>query len=292
MYLIEYPEEQPEGKNLPPFDFTDRDGAILCDIHNFEGMLSLGQIQQLHFTSHYQTRIRMNKIWRHSFVKKANRKWRMVLPDQMFWLSTKGAEFVASTRGLALDEFHWRKNPRANMMHHDYWLNNFRIAVFKGCQLEADIALEQWVTSREFWAYPDTVEVADEDGKVEKRQVKPDGFLIIKRSKSRLRMLLEIDLQSESNPRFQRQHVRNNLAYLDSQAYEARFGFRSGRILVVTTSMGRMQNMKAQTEATVGDDAEFFCFTTFEAVTPETVLSHPIWYQGGETKPKSFWDIT
>lgn len=292
MYLLEYPEERPEDKPLPSFEFTHRDGNILCDIHNFEGMLSQGQIQALYFTSAYQTRIRMNKLWHHDFVKKANRKWRMSLPDQIFWLSPKGAEFVASTQGLDLSEFHWRRKPRAKMVHHELAVNDFRINVLKACEREEEVALEQWVTSREFWAYPDTIEVRGEDGKITKRQVKPDGFFALRAAKRRFRFLLEIDLESMSNPRFQRQHVRNSLAYLKSQAYEARFGDRSGHVLVVTTSMGRMMNMKSQTEATVGDDAHWFLFTTFEAVKPETVLAKPIWYQGRSQKPITLLTVT
>ncbi len=302
MFLLEYPEERPKGKPLPPMDFTERDGRILCDIHAFEGLMSLSQIQLRHFSSQYQTRIRVNKLWHHDWVKKANRKWRMTLPDQVFWLSPKGAEFVASTQGKTLEEFSWRKKPRGNMIYHDLKINDFRLSVIKACELDPRITLEEsWVTSREFWAYPDTIEVEGEDGKPVKRQVRPDGYfslivphLSIPEKQQRRRYIVEIDLQSEANTKFQRAHGRHNLAYLQSGPYERRFGKRGGLVLVVTVSQKRMMNMKAQTELSVGTGARFFMFTEFDAIAASSsaLLSEPIWFRGGEDRPTALLTVT
>ena len=43
---------------------------------------------------------------------------------------------------------------------------------------------------------------------------------------NRIRYLLEIDRSTEDNPRFLREKILPGLAYIQSQAYEERFGHR------------------------------------------------------------------
>jgi hypothetical protein len=92
---------------------------------------------------------------------------------------------------------------------------------------------------------------------------------------NRIRYLLEIDRSTEDNPRFLREKILPGLAYLNSDAYESRFGHRSGRWLVVTTSPRRLANMvlQARTAKTKG----LFYFTTFDQLNTSTILFSPIW---------------
>ena len=97
--------------------------------------------------------------------------------------------------------------------------------------------------------------------------------------------MLELDRATEDNPRFAREKVRPGLAYLRSKAYKDRFGFQTGRWLVVTTGERRMQNMKHQAELAIGTDARVFYFTTYGQIRPDTLLTAPIWYRGGDDHP-------
>lgn len=112
--------------------------------------------------------------------------------------------------------------------------------------------------------------------------MRPDGCFVLRAGRVQARLLVEIDRGTEDNPRFARETVRPAVAYLRSDAYLRRFGSRSGRWLVVTTGARRMGNMKRQTELALGKDARLFYFTTFDRVTPETLLSAPIWHRGGD----------
>ena len=78
--------------------------------------------------------------------------------------------------------------------------------------------------------------------------------------------------------------MRPGLAYLRSEAYRQRFGYGSGRWLVVTTGARRMHNLKCQAERVAGQEAKVFYFTA-EKVRPETVLTGPIWWRGGAVQP-------
>jgi hypothetical protein len=116
-----------------------------------------------------------------------------------------------------------------------------------------------------------------------KRNIRPDGFFTLNTCKHRLHYLLEIDRSTEGNPRFFREKVLPDLAYLKSKAYEERFGHRSGRWLVVTTGERRLRNMLSQ--ARKGKVKGLFYFTTFEKVNPQTILHTPIWHRVDREEP-------
>jgi hypothetical protein len=58
------------------------------------------------------------------------------------------------------------------------------------------------------------------------------------------------------------------------------------RILIVTTTAERLQNLKKTVAAAGGD--EKYWFTTFGQVTEETVLTAPIWERVG-SREKRAW---
>ena len=110
-----------------------------------------------------------------------------------------------------------------------------------------------------------------------------DGFFVVRSRKKLYAYLLEIDKGTHSNPAFVDEKVRPGVVYLTSPLYEQRFGVKYGRYLVVTAGGKRLENMMKQTERVQGGEA--FYFTTFAAVSPETVLTGPIWRKPGTDNP-------
>jgi hypothetical protein len=277
---------------------TERDLYIFEAIHAFDGMLGAQQIRRLRyrdgkplFKSWRTTRERLSKLYQNGYIDRPDRRQRAALIDMVYWLTERSAALVAGLHGQELDEFRWRRQPRWSMVEHDLAVNDFRLAIVEACGNVPGLELAEWQPAGEFWAYPDEVEYKDEQGKKTKRRIRPDSFFDILHLNGsdgkwyHNRMLLELDRATEDNPRFAREKVRPGVAYLRSQAYERRFGFKSGRWLVVTTGERRMLNMKRQTEATAGGDAGAFYFTMLDQVTPDSVLTEPIWYQGNVDEP-------
>ena len=64
-----------------------------------------------------------------------------------------------------------------------------------------------------------------------------------------------------------------------SGGYQERFQAKSLRILVVTTSNQRRENLRRAIAAVGGGDR--YWLTTFDQVTPMQVLTSPIWYKPG-----------
>ncbi|NLF79094.1 MAG: hypothetical protein GX573_25660 [Chloroflexi bacterium] len=264
----------------PAMHFTRRDGRILEAIHACDGMLGDYQIRRMFFTGERQCRGRLSLLFQHGYLARPDRRLRASLACMVYWLDRRGAEYVAGLSGSPVEAMGWRREPRWSQVEHDLAVNDFRLDVMEACARRPGFALEEWIPEGEFLARPDTVSVPRAERRQGKRQVRPDGFCVIRQGAYRSRLLLELDRATEDNPRFARQKVLPGIAYLRSDAYKRRFGYGSGRWLVVTTSQRRLRNMKAQAERAAGEQARVFYFTTSDVITPETVLTAPIWFRG------------
>lgn len=258
----------------PKMELTERDKRILEAVYAYDGILSFSQVQRLFFTGKSQAELRLKLLYQHGYLNRLDRDQRRRLPEMIYWLDKKGAELVASLDGTPPNEFTWRKEPRWFQVEHDLAVNDFRIDLEQACREHPDVQLESWTLESEFWAYPDKIKYKFQEKEME-RYIRPDGFFVLTTPEHTIRYLLEIDRSTEDNPRFLREKVLPGLAYVKSQAYGQRFGHRSGRWLVVTTSQRRLENMLKQ--ARNGEAKGFFYFTTFSHVKPETLLQSPIW---------------
>ena len=266
----------------PPMRLTGRDQHILEAIQAYDGLLSFAQIQRMFFSCKSQAERRLMLLYQNRYVNRPNYDERRRLPEMVYWLDKRGAGIVASLEGTSLSEFTWRREPRWFQVEHDLAVNDFRLDLMEACHSSQDVTLETWVPESEFWAYPDKITYTYNEQQM-KRNIRPDGFFILNTSEHRIRYLLEIDRSTEDNPRFLREKVLPGLAYIRSKAYEARFGHRSGRWLVVTTGERRLRNMLQQ--ARRGDAKGLFYFTTYGKINIKTILLSPIWQRADRAEP-------
>jgi len=280
------------GAKPTPIQLTERDGKILECIHAFDGVMSLKQIDHLFFSGTGGTwaRERMRALVAHNLLCSPSQDEQHQVPsgEQVYWLGRAGAKLVAGLRGDGLQSFTWRKTARWSKVKHDLAVNDFRLAVTNGVAAAPLLTLKLWVHEGEFLANPDTVHYRNRQGKQLKRQIRPDSFFTIQQIEPNgkakdFAYLLEIDMATEHNPRFVREKVRPGLAYLRSNLYLERFGYRFGRWLVVTTSHQRLQNMVRHADQ-AGAQGKFY-FTTFAQVTAESVISASIWTVVGKSEP-------
>jgi len=75
------------------------------------------------------------------------------------------------------------------------------------------------------------------------------------------------------------------MAYIQSREYRARFRFNAGKCLFITTSQRRLASVLTKIAAAKLPHMGWFFFTTAEAITAQTVLTKPIWYQVGVPHP-------
>lgn len=277
--------QRTEAKPAPVMRITARDGRILEAIHAFDGVLSDAQIKRLFFTGTSQMQLRMRLLFNHGYVARPDRRRRASIPNMVYWLTPQGAEYVAGLSGTPLGEFSFRREPKWMQLTHDLAVNDVRIAFLKACTPDSGFVLDEWIPQGIFWANPDRVDFTLPNGKSGKRFIRPDGYAVIRRGDYTARLLLELDRATEHNPRFGVEKVVPGIAYIRSQVYRTRFGFNSGKWLVVTTGDKRLKNMKRATELVAGNNAGLFYFTTFNQIDEHSVLTAPIWLKGGEDTP-------
>lgn len=268
---------------------TERDKRILEAIHAYDGMLSFSQIQRKFFTGKSQAELRLRLLYHTGYVERPNEAQRRQMPEMIYWLGKKGAEVVASLSSTTLEGFGWRKEPRWSQVEHDLAVNDFRLNLEEACKNHPKIRLETWIPESDFWAFPDKVDYPYGDRTLH-RYVIPDGFFMLVIGVHRIRYLLEIDRSTEDNPRFLREKILPGLAYIHTKEYEQRFGHRTGRWLVVTTSERRMKNMFEQAKR--AETNGLFYFTTFDQVNIDSILFTPIWHRADrkEQVPMVFID--
>jgi hypothetical protein len=295
--------------------FQLRDEEILNAIQGYGGVMARRQLKELFWPDKTWRAMekRLSKLYRGRYLDwPAREEWRsQPVPEPICWLGWRGALLLAKVlnadvpdrdassknqqRRLDVDlrraGFHWLREPRWLQLRHDLRLVDFRMLMEQAVHRHKALSMGTWVLERDFRSDPDVIEyeIPGSDGRVKRlrKAILPDGFFSIQ-NKDRLiqgkpytaRFLVEIDMSTEDNPRFAREKIRPSIAYLRSPQYQARFGFRSGRWLVIATGARRMRNLMEQASATLGPDARVFCFTTFDRLRPDTALSEPIWHRG------------
>ena len=261
--------------NKPPaMRLTERDRQILEAVHAYDGMLGISQIQRMFFTGESQAKHRLKLLYQNRYLNRPNKEQRRRVQEMIYWLDKRGAQIVASRNGTPVREFTWRKQPRWFQVEHDLAVNDFRLNMEQSCKDDPEIHLETWVPESEFWSYPDKVSYTYQD-REHTRKIRPDGYFMLSTSEHYLRYLLEIDRSTEDNPRFYREKILPGIAYLKTDAYEQRFGYKSGRWLVVTTGERRLKNMLRQAKRARAKG--MFYFTTYDQLSLETILHAPIW---------------
>ena len=306
----------------PPMRFQSRDGEIIQAIHKYDGVLARRQIKSLFWenVSVKTMERRLTLLYHNGFLNlpTLDQRRRNPISEPIVWLGWRGILFVAHQldiniddpvssnenqlrkleKNLRLQDIHWQREPRWSQLGHDIAVNDFRFAIERATIKWPSVTLERWIPEGDFLRQMDTIEFEykDQGGKIRKRRkgVRPDGYFVlldhlrqINNSPARARFLLEFDNGNHPLTRFGRDKAVPGAAYVRSRAYKQRFGFNSGRWLVVCNGEKRMHNLKAQTEKAVGVKASVFLFTTMDQIKAETVLNMPIWMRGGSNKVMS-----
>lgn len=300
--------------------FQERDAQILRAIYEYDGVLARRHLKEMFWpgASLRAVQRRLSKLFQEGYLARpAKHQWRTKpISEPIYWLGWKGAIWIAGQNGVEAEipandgenqmrKLHrylrehgmrWTREPRWDQLRHDLIVVDFRLAVEQATNKIPSLILEEWIPEGVFLSNMDVVEyeIKGKGGEVkgEKKGVRPDGYFVILDDQrlaqglpARARFLLEVDHSTYDNPRFGRDKVIPGVAYVKSPEYKTRFGDNSGRWLVVTTGQRRMANVKRQAEIVAGRGANIFYFTTFDKVKPESLLTSPIWYRGGDEHP-------
>jgi hypothetical protein len=294
-----------------PMRFQARDGAILQALHTYDGVLARRQIKDM-FWKEASTKTmerRLTLLYHNAYLNMPSLDQRRVypIPEPIVWLGWRGILHVANQLEVDIDDplssnenqlrmlekklrqlgIHWHREPRWSQLGHDIAVNDFRMMIEKAVSYWPSLELEQWIPESEFLSNMDVIRLKNRS-----KGVRPDGFFVlldnmhlINNSPAKARFLLEFDNGTHPVTRFGRDKAIPGMAYIRSKAYRERFGFNSGRWLVVCKSELRMQHLKERTEKVLGSNASYFFFTYMDNISFKSVFSQPVWYCGGSKEP-------
>lgn len=273
------------GKDtLPPLRITERDNAIITAVYEYRA-LTTDHIATLLFTPSTLTKCdeRLRKLFHHGFLYRTEQPQSLTEGRKplVYWLDKKGAEQLAINRGVEFSNIQWKPNTHkvgAQFLYHLLDTNTVRIAIRKAAE-----ALKFTIVD---WKAEETLR---SELKTDNTNVIPDDYFLLEQplpeeQRSRiLRLFIEIDRrtvtgEAKASNLSQRDWAHKTQAYLAffrSEAYSKRYGSTAGRVLTITTGEKRAQHLREITEKN-GGKAKFW-FTTFANVSPETILTAPIW---------------
>ncbi len=263
----------------PNMVLTDRDCDILKLVNECR-ILRNSHIEALFFQSRSTAQFRLARLFHHEFLE---RHFLSVVSGgpasspALYSLGKRGAHILITRLGYDRSHIHLVKNDAIgwHVLEHVLMINDVRVAIMQACRRQG-ITLMEWREENSFRAEPDYVEIKDKRNRTHKKPVLPDGYFCLDTPKGKARFFLELDRGTEVLSKVIPQ-LEVYEAYTASGQYQDRFHAKSLRILIVTTTPKRLENLKAVARKVEGDRK--YWFTTFEQITPESVLTAPIWQQ-------------
>lgn len=307
--------------------FQIRDGEILKTIYENMGFLAKRQIKKLFWPgkSKRSMEIRLSKLYHAGYIFWPNNDQNKnhPIPEPICWLGWKGILYLAGFFGVKIptltnlnenqfrslqknlhnEGIHWIREPGWSMLKHNLSVIDFKFNVMEEFANHPKYKIENWKYDNEFRSDPDlvTFKVKDRNGFIKqlKRRILPDAYfeiIDIKRRNcgepDRIRFLLEMDLSTHDNPSFGMEKVAPGIAYIKSPSYKARFGYNSGRWLIVTNGGRiRLRNLMRQTKEIAREDFDLFFFTSLKNIEKNHLLTSPIWSQVGFDNTRALLNI-
>jgi len=273
-----------KAKNPPPMLLTGRDKRIVGWVYQLR-FLTRDQIKLLEFKEGSMTACqrRLSLLYHNGYLSAVQKPvptgWGSA--KRVYCLSKKGKDLIAYTYdGADLKDIKW--NEKSNkvadfFIEHILAINDVRIAFTNSASASKDYQIS-WVPEWEIKAMKEKVNDPENPNKT--LPITPDSFFTLTGRDKKACYFLEADRATESNRRW-RDKVRGYVEYVKSGRYYEKFKSKALRVLTVTTTPERMNNL-INTTATV-DNAYFFLFTTFKQIKENNVLFGNIWKDSATT---------
>ena len=259
---------------------TERDEHIIRAVYDYR-VLRQDQVQALFFGSSSAAQRRLALLYHHGYLE---RQFLLVHTGFMtsptvYLLDKRGEELLRVEFGL--DEVHWKSSHNQvsyDFLEHALAINDFRIAVTLAAR-QPGYELLDWHSEAEIKQDYDRVNIQMTRGRNRNVAVVPDSYFALSTPYGSTHFLLELDRGTMTTKRF-RTKVEAYMAYYRSGGYEKRYGARSLRMLTVTLSQRRLENLKAVTEEAGG--TRWFWFGVLSELTPNAVFGESVWQVAGQ----------
>ncbi len=285
------------GSNTPKKSLvTERDVDLLLSLYKYRYLTS-SQVRRLHFPSQQTANRRIRALEDALYVGAA---FVPGLEERLVCLKRKGADVVAERLRVVPEKLGWKKKlelPKdPYFVRHFAAVNDFRIALSAACEARDDLSLLGFIPEYEGARTPKGIVrkylrdvVSDIRSPHDKITHTPDGVFALRKNGKTALFFLEVDRGTETIADGENgfmKTIRFYLNYLAEGGFE-RYGadfsitepFRVFRVLVVTTSLRRLENMRTAGGALAfePDAAKRLIWVTAEAAVACGNLLSSVW---------------
>lgn len=253
-----------------------RDSAILRDLADCR-LLNTEQIVALYSGGLRNLQRRLRHLYRQGYVERPSQQTLSDLPSQhiVYSLGRKGAELVfADTEERAEHIRQIRLNSRAAFpsIAHSLMISQFRVVLSLALRKNGDAKIIRWKQDAEL---KHAMKL-----KGEKPTLIPDAFFTIEDKDGFFHFFLEADRSTMTNDRFLKK-MQTYWNWWQNETYNEKLGISRFRVLTITLSKERKENLKRTTrEADPRKQGSamflFACEKDYSLSEPENVLK-PIW---------------
>lgn len=264
------------NKNPGRLILQQRDREIIKSIYSFR-ILTRQQLQNLfRINSTRRANQRLRKLYDHKYLSRYYLPTIRGSAKAIYYLGPRGAAIIADELGIDLNLVNRKLKSTSKLqelfLNHVLGLNDIRIAFYLGLDIYPALSLERWINDNDcHQQYRMTV-----GGKNVIKQFRPDGYFRILYKGKLYSFFIEFDRSTMPVGRF----AGKVHSYLDFSAlgyYRKRFGVKYFRILVITKTQKRLNNLKKIVETKTN---KLFWFTTIDQVVPEDAFG-AIWQRAG-----------
>ena len=256
------------AKHPPGISIQPRDMRILVAVGCHYRYLTTRQIHVLFFGgSMSKTRLRLTKLYHNRYLDRVYRPAVKGSGEAIYCLDRRGADTLASKLDIDRGRIFWHgrsKNLSPNSLEHAIRVTDFRVGISIACERTELVSMAgDWIDEQILRDLKQQVRVplpSDPDKRT-RCPIVADGYFCMESADGAfLSFMLEMDMGTESNRRFDLR-VRAYREYLSSGKYAELFGDESLKVMVVTTSSRRAENLM-KTARRAGDKTMFW-FTDF-----------------------------
>jgi hypothetical protein len=279
------------------FAMTLRDREIIAAVSTHRA-LTTDQVSLLFWDrpkANNRCRHRLKVLSEHGFLERAEQP--IALTDGrkplVYFLDSKGLGVASEVLDVSPAKIDW--NPKHNnvkwpFLEHLLATNEIRVRMEVAAP-KAGFTIQEWIDDKSLASRSirDRITIADPDGGTRQMTVGPDGYvsLLSPDGKTKHRAFIEADRATVPLARW-RTKVWKYLQYFRSREFRDRYeATKPFRVLTVTTSQERLENMKKETESLGA--ITWFWFSTYDAIREgDRILFQPVWSMAGHGKHVSF----
>lgn len=237
--------------------------------------LTIQQLMTLFWNSPNPAYTRLRQLVKYGYLEKCYITQIRAAPaasPMVLTLTRQGAAVLAETFGYDTEDFNFASRQIENWKTFQpiRATNDIRVALMRACWEDEHFTLVEWRNEARFRSKPRHVYI---EGK--KKPVYPDGYCLVRQGRRMTYNFVEADNGTEGLKQFMGQMAVYQ-AYVDAGLYQEDFGTRFWRVLVVTTGDKRLENLRRKV-IQVGGGGRNYLFTTYDRISPQTILSAPIW---------------